>query len=430
MNENRKKIETSPYKGVRDFYPEDWFIEKYIFSVWHQTAERFGYSEYSSSPLEPAELYRAKSGEELVSEQTYTFTDRGGREVTLRPEMTPTLARMIAAKRRELTFPLRWFSIQNIFRYEQPQKGRLREHFQLNTDIFGVLGLEAEVEIISLASAILKNFGALDADFEIKINSKKLLEDLFVSFSISAEQAKKLSQILDKKEKIGRDVYEASVKDLLGGKAGEVIYTLDVNDRLRERIEGTSSMKNMEELVSRLEAVGVRNLSFTPTLTRGFEYYTDIVFEVFDTDPANRRALLGGGRYDNLLEIFGADPIPAIGFGFGDVTLKDFLAGRKLLPEYHAGAALYLCRAGDTAYEELVRFADRLRKAGLGVTLDLSGKKVGDQIKIADRLRISFVLCFGEEEIKSKKYRVKNLKSGEEKILREEEISEFIRSYS
>ncbi|HLP44136.1 MAG TPA: ATP phosphoribosyltransferase regulatory subunit, partial [Candidatus Nanoarchaeia archaeon] len=169
------KLETTPYKGVRDFYPQEMFLEKYLFSAMRFTAENFGYVEYGASPLEPADLYRAKTGQEIVNEQTYTFIDRGDREVTLRPEMTPTVARMIAAKRRELAFPLRWYSIPNLFRYEQPQKGRLREHYQLNVDLFGVDNERADIEIISVAYQLLKNLGAEDKDFEIQVSDRGLL---------------------------------------------------------------------------------------------------------------------------------------------------------------------------------------------------------------------------------------------------------------
>jgi len=243
------KLGTDPYKGVRDFYPEDMAIQNYIFDTWRKVAERFGYEEYGASILEPTEIYTEKSGAEIINEQTFTFTDRGDRNVTLRPEMTPTLARMVAARRRNLKFPLRWYSIPNLFRYERPQRGRKREHWQLNCDLLGVAGIEAEKEIISLAYTIMKEFGARDEDFEVRINNSNI-------------------------------------------------------DGFRE--------------------VG-SNLVFDPTLTRGQTYYTGIVFEIFDANKENGRAIAGGGRYDNLLEMFEVEPIPAVGFGMGDITIRDFL---------------------------------------------------------------------------------------------------------
>src|ERR1035437_10037839 len=174
-NEVTKKLSTEAYKGVRDFYPEDMFVQKHIFERMRKAVEKFGYSEYGASVLEPSDLYKAKSGEEIVNEQTYTFKDKGDREVSLRPEMTPTVARMIAAKLKEFSFPLRWYSIPNLFRYENPQRGRMREHWQLNVDIFGVKNLNAEVEAIAIASKIMRNFGLKDADFEIKINNRVII---------------------------------------------------------------------------------------------------------------------------------------------------------------------------------------------------------------------------------------------------------------
>ncbi|KKT12874.1 MAG: Histidyl-tRNA synthetase [Parcubacteria group bacterium GW2011_GWC1_43_30] len=282
------KLGTDPYKGVRDFYPEDMAIQNYIFNTWRKVAEKFEYVEYGASILEPAELYKGKTSEEIVNDQTFSFTDRGGREVILRPEMTPTLARMIAAERKSLKFPLRWFSIPNVFRYERPQRGRRREHWQLNCDLLGIPGIEADVEIISLAHAILRAFGAEEKDFEIRINSRKALPK-----GVSMETIRKI----DKGEEVGIEVRETD----------EIRSVLDL-----------------------LEKKGIKNARFNQKIVRGFDYYTGIVFEVFDTNPDNPRSLFGGGRYDNLLEIFDVDPIPAVGFGMGDITLRDFLETHKL----------------------------------------------------------------------------------------------------
>ena len=202
LEEELNKINREPYKGVRDFYPEDMFVQNFIFDVMRKTVISFGYIEYNASILEPTSLYKAKSGEELVEEQTYTFTDRGGREVTLRPEMTPTVARMVAKRKRELTFPLRWFSIPNMFRYERPQKGRLREHWQLNADLFGVKSIDADVEIISLAYTLMKKFGAKDNNFEIKVNSRKIINSILKDFlKLQDEEGNRLMKLVDKREK-------------------------------------------------------------------------------------------------------------------------------------------------------------------------------------------------------------------------------------
>ena len=252
------KLDTAPYKGVRDFYPEDMAIQNYIFNTWRKVVESQNYVEYSASLLEPTEIYTEKSGAEIVNEQTFTFTDRGDRSVTLRPEMTPSLARMVAARRKSLKFPLRWYSIPNLFRYEKPQRGRKREHWQLNVDLLGIKGIEAEMEIVRLADQAMKAFGATLKDYEIRLNTH-------------------------------------------GDKA------------------------SLDEVVRKLNDEGITNTKIDETLARGQAYYTGLVFEFFDTDPTNPRSILGGGRYDDLLEIFDVEPIPAVGFGWGDITLRDFL---------------------------------------------------------------------------------------------------------
>ncbi len=295
------KLSTECYKGVRDFYPEDMAIQNYIFDTWKKTAEEFGFVEYSASILEPAELYRAKSGEEIVNEQMFTFTDRGEREVALRPEMTPSLARMVAAQRKSLKFPLRWFSIPNLFRYEKPQRGRRREHWQLNCDIMGIGNLSADVEIISLAHAVMKSFGAKEEDFQICVNDRALLNEKFGS--------QELIKLLDRKEKMPAPEFEQKWLEISGKE-----FDPDITPN-----------ETISMLLKELEERGIKNAVFTPTITRGFDYYTGVVFEVFDTHPDNRRALFGGGRYDNLLEIFGVEPVPTVGFGMGDITIRDFL---------------------------------------------------------------------------------------------------------
>lgn len=258
------KLDTAPYKGVRDFYPEEMAVENYIFSVWRQVSLRFGYQEYSASILEPAELYKEKSGEEIVNDQMFVFTDRGGREVALRPEMTPSLARMVAAKRKSLKFPLRWYSIPNLFRYERPQRGRRREHWQLNCDLLGISGIEAEVEIVSICDEIMKEFGAKREDYEFRFNT----------------------------------------------------YAPD--------------QTSLEAVLNKVRENGITNIRIDDELKRGQTYYTGVVFEIFDTHQDNNRSLLGGGRYDNLLEMFEVEQVPIVGFGMGDITIRDFLETHKL----------------------------------------------------------------------------------------------------
>lgn len=307
MTSQVKKLSTEPYKGVRDFYPEDMVVQNRIFSVWKKVAEQFGYQEYAASLLEPAELYRSKGSEEIVNEQMFTFTDRGGREVALRPEMTPSLARMIAARRKSLKFPLRWYTIANCFRYERPQRGRKREHWQLNADIMGITGVEAEVEIIELAYKIMRAFGAKDEDFSIKIGSRNALTSALIKHNITKLALhKEISHLIDRKGKMSEEERIAELK------------SRGVDFEIKESSDAA-------EILRRLSEKEIKNAEFDANIVRGFDYYTGMVFEVFDTHADNRRSFFGGGRYDNLLEMFGAEPVPTVGFGMGDVTMRDFL---------------------------------------------------------------------------------------------------------
>lgn len=429
-----KKISTKPYKGVRDFYPQEMFIQNYIFGVMRKTVESFGYSEYGASILEPTDLYRAKTGEEIVNEQAYTFKDRGEREVTLRPEMTPTVARMVAAKKREFSFPLRWYSIPNLFRYEQPQKGRLREHWQLNADIFGVEGIEAEIEIISIAGAIMKAFGLKDNNYEIRINNRKIMNYILEDFlSMPSFESHSVSKIIDKKDKMSREEFTEKIRSVIGEKGDGLLNLLHSKDLeefislLPSKAKTHQGVIEIKKLQKRLAEIGIKNSIFSPTLMRGFDYYTGIVFEIFDTNPKNRRAVFGGGRYDDLLSIFGAEKIPSVGFGMGDVTTRDVLETYNLLPKYAPPTELYICVLDKKYQNYSNKLAQKLREEGLNVALDCSGKKVGDQIKYADKNFIPFIVCVGENEVKNKEFKVKNLKSGKEIPMDIKQIAEFIR---
>ena len=435
MKENvSKKISTESYKGVRDFYPQDMFVQNYIFRIMRQAAESFGYSEYGGSILEPADLYRAKTGDEIVNEQTYTFKDRGEREVTLRPEMTPTAARMVAAKKREFSFPLRWYSIPNLFRYEQPQKGRLREHWQLNADIFGVESIEAEIEIISIARTIMKAFGLKDGDYEIRVNDRKIMNYILGDFlSLSPFYLRNISKIIDKKDKMSKEDFADKIRSVAGEKSGGLLNLLHSKNLeefisfLPEKSRSHQGVLEIKELKDKLAELGIKNVAFSPTLMRGFDYYTGIVFEIFDTNPENRRAIFGGGRYDDLLSIFGSEKIPAVGFGMGDVTTRDVLETYGLLPEYKPSTELYICVLEEKYQNYARKLAQSLREDGLNVAVDSSGKKVGDQIKYAGKNLIPFVVCVGENEVKNHEFKVKNLKSGEETTLKDGEIAQFLK---
>lgn len=394
-------LSTDSYKGVRDFYPADWARIDAMFSRIRKTLALWGYEEYNASPLERAELYEAKTSEEIVSEQTYSFTDRGERRVTLRPEMTPTLARMVAGKRRELSFPLRWFSIPNVFRYERPQKGRLREHYQLNVDLVGIASDEADFEIINIASDILKTFGAKESDFIIRVNSRAILTSACTDAGLTEEETRAYLRLLDKKSKMTPEAFSAARNAIA---ANDPLFFIE--------------SKKIDECVAALAERGIGNAVFDPTLTRGFDYYTGIVFEIFDTNPANPRSLFGGGRFDKLVSIFGGDPIPAVGFGMGDVTFSDFLETHGLTPkENESSPQLYLGTPTPDDIPAAQAFANTLRKEGGRVFVNLGNRSLGEQIKEAVKRNIPLFIAFGADEVEKQTVRIKILATGEEVTL-------------
>ena len=424
-----KKISTESYKGVRDFYPNDQALQNYIFGVMKKVLESWGYVEYGASILEPLELYKSKSSEEIVSEQIYSFTDRGGREVALRPEMTPTVARMVAAKIQELPSPIRWYSIPNMFRYEKPQRGRLREHWQLNADIFGVSDSSADAEIISMTSDIMKGYGAEEKDFQIKINSRTLLDDVFKKIGIDADKKQFVYRLIDKKEKMSDDAFRHSLITLIDEeKTTALLENLYFGEGLPTMMIESSAAKHLNKVMEILRSRGVTNLIFTPTLTRGFDYYTGTVFEVYDTNKENPRALFGGGRYDDLIGSFVNQSVPAFGFGMGDVTIKDFLETHNLLPKITSTTNLYICIAPDTEVEKVYQVARILRESGINVAVDISGKKLADQLKSLDKRKIPFVITIGPEELKSQNFTIRNTETREEKSGNISEIIDFLKN--
>lgn len=405
------KLPTQPYKGVRDFYPEDMAIQQYIFTIWASTAESFGYEQYDASVLEPSAIYKAKGAEneEMVNEQTYTFTDRGEREVTLRPEMTPTVARMIAAKWRDLasSAPVRWYSIPNLFRYERAQRGRLREHWQLNCDIFGANNIATDIEAIAVAYQIFKNFGATDDMFTIHINNRATMNLAYQSLGISdPEIITAITRLNDRKDKIQDDLYLA---DLI-----EIVQDMELAKTIKSMIETTDGGDN--QVVAGLKELGIENVVLDRSLARGFDYYTGTIFEFKDTHEDNNRSLLGGGRYDNLTEMFGNDPVSGIGFGMGDVTMRDFLETHGLLPDnLRSVPDVVVIAMNQEQNLEVLKIAQTIREAGKNVAADIGNKKVGDSIGRAAERGVEAVIVVGEDEVNTKTFTLKNLQTGEEK---------------
>lgn len=404
---SNKHLSTDSYKGVRDFYPADAAVQQYIFSTWAKTAESFGYERYDASILEPSDLFRAKgaANEEMVNEQTYTFIDRGDREVTLRPEMTPSVARMVAGKRRELSFPLRWYSIPNLFRYERMQKGRLREHWQLNCDIFGSDDYTADVEMIALAYQCLIDFGATPDMFEIQVNDRALMTRLYVALGIDESLIPAITRLNDRRDKIEAQTYRTELKAIVGDGllVEQIIMMLDNSDE-------------QTDIVVALAELGITNVVFNRSLARGFDYYTGTVFEFKDTSPENNRSLLGGGRYDNLTAMFGDEAISGVGFGFGDVTMRDFLETHKLLPENLSASTAVVTVIPFEAEQNLAaqKIAKEIRRANINVSVDIGTKKVGKKIGDASDKGCSYIIVVGENEITSQTFTLKRLDSGEE----------------
>jgi histidyl-tRNA synthetase len=411
-------LSTAPYKGVRDFYPEDMQIQNYIVDTMKKVCHKYGYQEYGASVLENSEIYRAKSGEEIVNEQTYTFVDRGEREVTLRPEMTPTIARLIAAKAKTLSWPVRWFSVPNLFRYERPQRGRLREHWQLNADIFGLNGVFAEIEIIALMYDLMLGFGAKPEMFSVKINNRRTVEDLFKNaLKLNEEAAHKVMKLLDRKNKLPNEVFAGLLQEAVNGdseKAMQIVEYCAMKNFEEVAKFTTVGLDEMKQLKETLADQGITNLVFDSTLMRGFDYYTGLVFEVFDNGSENNRSLFGGGRYDNLTGLFGVEGVSGCGFGMGDVTIRDFMETYGLLPKLSSGVDYWICIADGTATKFALKVAAKLRREGQRVGVDLSERKLKTQLQDADKKGMEKVIIIGEREAQSGAYVVKDMRSGEE----------------
>lgn len=430
------KLSTQPYKGSRDFFPKDMTVRNYIFNTWKKVCESYGYEEYDGPFIEPFELYAEKTGEEIVNEQLYSFEDRGNRKVAIRPEMTPTLARMIASKHKILPKPIKWFSIPNLWRYEKPQRGRLREHFQLNVDIFGVDGIEADYEVISLATDIMNEFGATNNMYEIKIGNRRLIDDVLNSYDFSNVEKYTTGKALDKKSKISEEEFE----NLLIKKANLHKAKIDklnnflknplptVEDLVKKGSLGANEVLDLLKLFRDSEKEYL--VTYDPTVMRGFDYYTGNVFEQFDKSPENNRSMYGGGRYDDLLRLFGNEVLTGIGFGMGDVTLKNFLEDWNLLPAFKSNTeVLVTVWPGENKkfFKTSSELAKSLRNLGYATELWLfNNSKLDKQLKYADKKTIRNVVIIGEEELNSNTVTIKDMSTGTQKNVSIEDLPEHI----
>lgn len=430
-------LSNQSYKGSRDYYPAEKRIQNYIFDVWRQASQSFGYEEYGSPLLEPLEVYAAKSGQELVGEQTYQFVDRGGRSVAIRPEMTPSIARMVAAKQQELGYPARLFNIANFMRYERPQKGREREFWQLNADIFGVESTLADAEIVRLADRIMQDFGAKRDMFTIRINNRNLINFMMAQYlRLDVVQSQLMIKLFDRKDKITKEQFRDQAFEIFepefaqeGLRKIAKLVGATTMAELPQEILGSEAVKEVQQLFTLLSEAKITNAKFDITLMRGLDYYTGMVFEVYDNNPENNRAMFGGGRYDGLVTLFGGSPMPVVGFGMGGTTVEEFLVSNKLLPDLMSTTDVFMVVLGDDVVKSAEKVANALREEGVNVAVDISGRKIDKQIKSAVKMRVPYMLFVGEKEVAEEVYRLKDIKTESETEASVERIVSMIKDY-
>ncbi len=398
-------LSKQPYKGCRDFFPTQKREQDYLFSHMRQTAMLYAYEPYDGPMLELVDLYKAKSGEELINDQIYSFTDRGDRFVAIRPEMTPTVARMVAQIHKEAPKPIRWYSIPNLMRYEKPQKGRLREHWQFNCDIFGAPEVLGEIEILNVVKDLMTSFGANHEHFEILLNDRDIVTAVLDSLDLTEDQSYKLFKVIDKAKKVKKDALEKMINEAIGSNPEILSDYLKLKsfDELLKFVTTHNIANKTSRIQSFLEKTKGSDLEsylvYDPTIVRGLDYYTGIVFEVFDKHPDNRRALCGGGAYANLLQIFNEQPLAAVGFGLGDVTLTDFLRTHGLMPDFSkTHATLFVAYPHEDSIEEALRLSQVLRKNNVSTETSLQPLKFNKAFKIAQKKGYQYMLVLGETE--------------------------------
>lgn len=415
--------------GFRDFFPADHAVRHHITSTWRDTALRYAFQEYDGPPLEPLELYVEKSGEEIV-EQLYAFTDKGGREVALRPEMTPTLARMVGERGRSLPKPIRWFSMPQLFRYERTQRGRLREHFQWNVDIVGEADISADVEVLAVALDGLTSLGLGAGDIVARVNDRRLLEALLVRSGVEAGRLGATYAAIDK---MSREE-EARTRERLrddAGLAGDVVdrvmslFQHDLDGLRAEHGSDEAVAPELERLGGYFDALSEmgwgEHVRFDPRIVRGLAYYTGTVFEVFDR-KGELRAVCGGGRYDDLLAAVSDMEMPAVGFGMGDVVLAELLRDRGLLPESAPGPDYHIVTITESERPTLRRVARSLRDAGRSVCYTLRQVGVGKQFKDANSRGAREVIVLGPEEVERGVCVIRSMGTGDEREVPLEEL--------
>jgi histidyl-tRNA synthetase len=410
-------------RGTRDFYPEEMAVRTWLYDKVREVSEAFGYQEYDGPFLEALDLYAAKSGEELVKEQSYVFPDRGGDLITLRPELTPSLARMVAQRQRALVYPLRWWSWGPFWRYEKPQKGRSREFFQWNIDLIGVDTPEADAEMIAIAATFFKNVGVSTQEVNILVNNRKLMDQEFAEMGIAPELRPGVLRLVDRREKLSPGEWKAYAQEI------------GLSDSQFERLQGTLSDPDLWRKSPRLvrifelvEALGVGEyVRFAPHVIRGLLYYTETVFEAWDVE-GNFRSLFGGGRYDNLVADVGGENLPAVGFAMGDMVVSLVLDKFGKLPKnLSASPAPVLVTVFDEAsLPASFALAAELRQAGLKVAVYPEAAKLGKQFKHGDRMGMRVAVVIGPDELAQGNAALKDLRTGEQETVSRGEIAASI----
>ena len=409
---------TQGVRGTRDFYPDDMRLRNWLFERFHSAARSHGFEEYDAPVLESEELYTRKAGEEIVG-QLYNFEDKGGRRVALRPEMTPSLARMVMARAGGLALPIKWYSIPQCWRYERTQRGRGREHYQWNVDIWGMNGVEADAELLSVLVQFFNSVGLKSEDLVIRISSRKVLEEVLGSLAIEGEIFAQTCVVVDKMDKLPEDVIQAQLSDL--GLSSDSITTIlsvlgitDLDSLSSALNSDSEALIELQSLFSLCESYGISDwVSFDASVVRGLAYYTGPVFEAHDR-AGNLRAICGGGRYDKLIGTLGGNDLPATGFGFGDMVVMELLADKGLLPELSNGVDDVVFGMGTELRGAAMQVAAKLRSSGRTVDLVLEDKKMKWVFKHAERCGTTRLVMVMPDEWAEGKVRIKNLDSGEE----------------
>lgn len=399
-------------KGTRDFYPDKMRFRNWLFGKLRYVSELYGYEEFDGPFLEYLDLYAAKSGEELVNEQTYVFESRGGEKLAIRPEMTPTLARMVAAKQNELRKPIRWFTIPNIWRYERPQRGRRREFYQWNVDILGVESMDADAEVVAVTVDVLKAIGLQRGEFVVRINNRYYLEELLKSLDIDMSLQPAIYREIDRIEKLKPETFKANLEQ--AGLNAAIIEKLET--ALRDRNFG--DFKPLRELWERLEQYGLSEyVEFDPSIVRGLLYYTGTVFEVWDPTKKFGRAIMGGGRYDNLITALGGQPLPGVGIACSDVTLEEMLEQLGRLPKLGRNIDAFVATYSPDQRPAAIKIATELRGAGVTTELSMSETSLDKQLKAAGNSGARFAVIVAPVELERGEVNVKNLQTREQRTI-------------